>query len=202
MDSETVLSAVVGLGLSAACGFRVFVPLLVMSIASMAGHLTLSPGFEWIGTYPALLAFAVATVLEIAGYYIPWVDNFLDVIGAPAAIIAGIIVMASSVADVSPFLRWSLAVIAGGGIAATFHALTGVARAASSVKTAGAGNFILSTAETGGATAFSILAVALPVLGVAVIAFLLGIACLSGRAVLRKIRSKKAGTGSRFLDLW
>ena len=65
---ETFLSILVGIGLSAACGFRVFVPLLVMSIASMSGHLTLSGGFLWIGTYPALLAFAVATMAEIAGY--------------------------------------------------------------------------------------------------------------------------------------
>ncbi|MBN2318960.1 MAG: DUF4126 domain-containing protein [Acidobacteria bacterium] len=190
MDSETLLSVIVGLGLSAACGFRVFVPLLVMSVASLAGHLTLSSGFEWIGSYPALLTFAVATVLEIAGYYIPWVDNFLDVIGAPAAVIAGIIAMASSVTDVSPFLRWSLAIIAGGGIAATFHALTGMTRAASSVKTAGLGNFILSTSEAAGATAFSILAIVLPLLGVALIAILLSVACWPGRAVIRKMRLK------------
>ena len=102
MDSETLLGVIIGLGLSAACGFRVFVPLLVMSIASLSGHLTLSSGFEWIGTYPALLAFAVATVLEIAAYYIPWVDNFLDIIGAPAAIIAGMIAMASSASTGPP----------------------------------------------------------------------------------------------------
>ena len=192
MDSETVLSAVVGLGLSAACGFRVFVPLLAISIASMAGHLTLSPGFEWIGTYPALLAFAVATVLEIAGYYIPWVDNFLDVIGAPVAVTAGIIAMASTVKDTSPFLRWSLAVIAGGGVAATFHAVTGMTRAASSVKTAGFGNFIVSTAEAGGATVFSILAIVMPLLGVAILVIFLVIAYLPVRAVLWKIRSKES----------
>ena len=192
MDGETLLSVMVGLGLSAACGFRVFVPLLVISIASMAGHLTLSPGFEWIGTYPALLAFAVATVLEIAGYYIPWVDNFLDVIGAPVAVTAGIIAMASTVTDASPFLRWSLAVIAGGGIAATFHAVTGVARAASSVKTAGFGNFLVSTAEAGGATVFSILAIVLPLLGVAIIVVFLIVACLPGRAVIRRVRLKRS----------
>ena len=75
MSLDTVLSVLVGVGLSAACGFRVFVPLLVMSIASLSGHLTLSPGFQWIATYPALIAFALATILEIAGYYIPWVDH-------------------------------------------------------------------------------------------------------------------------------
>jgi hypothetical protein len=159
-------------------------------VASIAGHLTLSPGFDWIGTYPALLAFAVATVLEIAGYYIPWLDNILDVFGAPAAVIAGIVAMASSVTDVSPFLRWSLAVIAGGGIAGTFHAATGMARAASSVKTAGIGNVVLATAEAAGATAFSTLAVALPLVGLAVVAIFLGVAFFSGRSLFRRLRSK------------
>ncbi|MFQ5931753.1 MAG: DUF4126 domain-containing protein, partial [Nitrospiraceae bacterium] len=89
---ETLLSICVGIGLSAACGFRVFVPLLVMSIASRGAHLTLAPGFEWIGTYPALLAFAIASCIEIAGYYVPWVDNLLDTIATPTAIVAGIVV--------------------------------------------------------------------------------------------------------------
>jgi hypothetical protein len=192
MNSETILSIIVGLGLSAACGFRVFVPLLVMSIASLSGHLNLSSGFEWIGTYPALVAFAIATVLEIAGYYIPWVDHLLDVVAAPAAVVAGIIVMASSVAGMSPFLRWSLAIIAGGGIAGTFHAATGMSRVASSVKTAGLGNPILSTAEAAGATAFSVMAITIPLLGIAAIAIFLLIAYLPGRALLRSIRSERA----------
>lgn len=72
---ETLLGLMIGIGLSAACGFRVFVPLPGMSIAALSGYLSLSPEFEWIGTWPALIAFATATVLEIAAYYIPWVDN-------------------------------------------------------------------------------------------------------------------------------
>src|ERR1043166_5372948 len=109
---ETLLSICVGIGLSAACGFRVFVPLLIMSIASMSGHLTLAHGFEWISSYPALLAFAVATCVEVAGYYIPWVDNLLDAIATPAAMVAGTLVTASMVADLSPFMKWTLAIIA------------------------------------------------------------------------------------------
>ncbi len=107
-----LLSISMGVGLSAACGFRIFVPLLVMSIAAKAGHLALAPGFEWVGTYPAPTALATATVLEIAGYYIPWVDNLLDTMTAPVSFV-GIIAMASMVAGMS-FLQWTLAVIAGG----------------------------------------------------------------------------------------
>src|SRR6266404_3033095 len=104
---ETLLSICVGVGLSAACGFRVFVPLLVMSIAAASGHLTLAHGFEWIGSNPALVAFSVATVVEIAAYYIPWVDNLLDAIATPAAVIAGTLVTASMVTGTSPFLKWT-----------------------------------------------------------------------------------------------
>src|SRR6059058_5562952 len=101
---DTALSICVGIGLSAACGFRVFVPLLIMSIASLSGHLTLAASFQWIGTYPALLTFAVATLLEITGYFIPWVDHALDTIATPAAIVAGTIVTASVVTGMSPLL--------------------------------------------------------------------------------------------------
>ncbi len=191
MDSETLLSVLIGIGLSAACGFRVFVPMLVISIASLSGHINLSSGFEWIGTYPALFAFAIATIIEIAAYYIPWVDNLLDIAATPAAVVAGIIVMASLVAGVSPFLRWSLAIIAGGGIAAGVQAITGMARAASTAATAGLGNPVLSTVEAGGATVLSVLAFTVPLLGLLVLAVIIAIAYWPGRALLRRMRSGK-----------
>ncbi len=114
---ETLLSLCVGVGLSAACGFRVFVPLLIMSAAAQSGHLELTAGFAWIGTAPALTAFAVATFCEVLSYYIPVVDNLLDVIATPAAVVAGTIVAASVVTGMSPFWTWSAAIIAGGGVA-------------------------------------------------------------------------------------
>ena len=83
------------MGLSAACGFRVFVPLLVMSLFAKNGHLNLSPGFSWIGTYPALIAFGTATGVEIAAYLIPGLDHLLDIITTPAAVIAGTLVTAA-----------------------------------------------------------------------------------------------------------
>ena len=115
---ETVLAICLGLGLSAACGFRVFVPLLGISVAALAGHLELAAGFRWIGTWPALACFLTATVLEVSAYYVPWVDNLLDTIATPAAVVAGTMATASVVTDMSQLLRWSLAVIAGGGVAA------------------------------------------------------------------------------------
>jgi len=163
---ETMLSIFVGVGLSAACGFRIFVTLLIMSIASLSGHLVLSPEFEWIATYPALAAFSIATLFEISAYYIPWVDNFLDAFAVPAATVAGTIVMASVVSDMSPFLRWGLAVIVGGGVAGTIQGFTSITRLVSTATTGGLGNPIVSTAEVGGSVIMSILALTLPVVAV------------------------------------
>ncbi len=161
---ETLLAIFVGIGLAAACGFRIFVPLLVMSVASLSGQITLSPEFDWIGTYPALAAFAIATIFEIAAYYVPWLDNLLDTVAVPAATVAGTIVMASAVSDMSPFLKWGLAVIVGGGVAGTVQGFTAITRIASTATTGGLGNSVVSTAEAGGSLVLSILALAVPVL--------------------------------------
>jgi hypothetical protein len=175
---ENVLSLLIGIGLSAACGFRVFVPLLVVSIAAHTGHLKLASGFAWLGSDAALITFAVATVLEITAYYVPWLDNLLDTIASPAAVIAGTIVTASLVTDMSPFLKWTLAVIAGGGVAGLIQGTTAVTRATSTATTGGLANPLLATVELGGAIITSLASLAVPVLTTAVIAtilFIIGI---------------------------
>jgi hypothetical protein len=161
---ETVMGLVIGVGLSAACGFRVFVPLLGMSIASLAGHLTLSSGFEWIGSWPALLAFGTATILEIITFYVPWLDNVMDAAALPAATVAGTIVTASQVGDMSPFLKWTLAAVAGGSVSLTIQGGTTAIRALSTGTTGGFGNFIVSTLELVAAVIVTILAIVVPVL--------------------------------------
>jgi hypothetical protein len=185
---ETILSLCVGIGLSAACGFRVFVPLLIISVASMSGHLNLSPGFQWIGSYPAAVAFSLATLLEIGGYYVPWLDHFLDTVATPAAIVAGTVITASMVTDVSPFLRWTLAVIAGGGAASLVQASTVLVRGASSLGTGGLGNPVFATAELAGSILTALTTLVAPVLTVLL---MLVVVVLLGRRWLR-LRSKKA----------
>lgn len=177
---EIGLSIIIGICLSTACGFRIFVPFLVMSIASMAGYLTLSPHFEWIGTYPALLVFATATLLEILAYYIPWIDNALDTISTPVAVMAGIIATASVVLDVSPLLKWTLAVVAGGGAAGIVQSKMALLRGTSSATTGGSGNFLVSTGELLGSTVTSLLAILLPVLALVLVLIILFL-------ILRKI---------------
>ena len=172
MISETLLGITVGIGLSAACGFRVFVPLLVINLATITGHLHLAPGFEWIGSDYATIAFGTATLFEILAYYIPWLDHILDLITSPAAIIAGMVVTASMVMDISPFLRWTLAIIAGGGAAAIVQGVTVALRTKSSALTAGAGNPFVSSAELAGSIITALLALVFPVLCLILVALL------------------------------
>jgi len=181
---ELFLSISIGIGLSAACGYRVFVPLLGMSIAAAQGHISLPEGMQWISSQEALVAFSVATAAEIAAYYIPLIDNMLDTIAAPAAITAGTIVMASFVTDVSPLLKWSLAIIAGGGTAGLFQGSTTLIRGTSTAVTAGMGNFAFTSVETGIAILLTLLALSLP-LATAIVVLIMVILALKG--IFRKL---------------
>lgn len=163
---DAALSIALGLGLAAACGFRVFVPLLVISAASYSGHLTLSGSFDWIASTPALVTLIVATALEVAAYYIPWVDNLLDTVASPAAVVAGVVASASVITGMDPYLKWTMAVIAGGGIAGAVQVVTTGTRSASLVTTAGFGNPFVSSAETGSSIVLSVLAIVAPLLAV------------------------------------
>jgi len=172
MVTEALVGVAVGIGLSAACGFRVFVPLLVLNLASLTGHLHLGPGFEWMGSPHATVAFGTATLAEILAYYIPWLDHILDLIASPAAIIAGTIVTASMVLEMSPFLKWTLAIIAGGGAAAIVQGVTVALRTKSSALTAGMGNPLVATGELAGSVITALLAIIVPILCLILISLL------------------------------
>ena len=161
---EYLLSACVGLGLSASSGFRVFVPMLVMSIAAQTGHLEPAESFKWVGSEQALVMFSVASLLEIGSYYVPWLDNLLDTIATPAAIIAGTVLTGAMVTDTSPVLSWSLAIIGGGGVSAVIQTGTALARQASAMTTGGLGNPVISTGEFAGSTMLAMMAIFVPLL--------------------------------------
>ena len=162
---ETILSLCIGIGLSAACGFRVFVPLLVMSVASLTGLFEPMKGFEWLAMPSVCIGLTVATVCEIGAYYIPWVDNALDSISTPAAMIAGTLTtMAVSTGEMSQFASWAAAIIVGGGTATAVQMSTVAVRGVSTATTGGIANPIVSTVEWIGALVVSILAMLLPVL--------------------------------------
>jgi len=189
---ETVLGIVIGIGLSAACGFRIFVPLLIMNLAVLSGQLHLPPGFSWIGSIYATIAFGSATIIEVLAYYIPGVDHILDVIATPAAVIAGTITTASMGMELSPFLKWTLALIAGGGIAGLIQGTTVALRAKSSLVTAGTGNPVIATLELIGAIIVALLAILLPVVCLIIIIFFLFFALRKiGRLIFGKTNAGK-----------
>jgi hypothetical protein len=168
-----MLSVCLGIALAAACGFRVFVPLLVLSAVAKAGWLTLAASFAWIGTTPALVTFAAATLLEIGAYYVPWLDNLLDSAAGPLAVVAGVVVSAAVLTDLDPLVQWTLAIVAGGGAAGAVQAATTGVRALSSTTTLGIANPIVATAELGGSIVLSLVSILVPVLAAtAVIGFL------------------------------
>lgn len=162
-EFQTLLGILAGVGLAAACGFRVFVPLLVAAVAVRSGALDAAEGFAWLGSTPALVALSVATLLEVGAYYIPGLDHLLDTIASPAAVLAGTLVTASLVTDAEPWFRWTLAAIAGGGAAALVQSASVLARGASGVTTMGIGNPVVATAELAGATVTSVLSVVAPI---------------------------------------
>lgn len=184
---DTLLSLGVGLGLSAACGFRVFVPLLAASIAAQAGYLTLAPGFEWIGTPQALYAFATATLLEVLAYSIPWLDNALDAVATPAALLAGVVASAAVLTDLPPWLQWGVAIIGGGGVAGMTQGATTLLRLKTALASGGVANVLVAAAELFGAVVVSLLAIIFPVVclfllfGLGVIIWRLGVRRIFGR---------------------
>jgi hypothetical protein len=182
---ETILGLCIGIGLSAACGFRVFVPLLVMSIAAILGWFEPMQGFEWLAMPSVCLALGLATVCEIAAYYIPWVDNALDTIATPAAMVAGTLAtMAVSSGEMSQFASWAAAIIVGGGTASAVQLSTVAVRGVSTATTGGIANPVVSTGEWIGALVLSVLSFIVP--GLVVIVGLIALVW-----VVRWVRSKK-----------
>jgi hypothetical protein len=181
-----VLSIGIGIGLAAAAGFRVFVPLFVLSLAARAGYLPLSPGFDWIGSTQALLAFGAATTFEIGAYYIPWLDNVLDTVAGPAAVIAGVIASASVITDLPPLLKWSVAIIAGGTAAGLVQASTSVLRLESTVTTGGLANPLVATTELAGSVVTSVLAIIVPAVAIVLVLVVLYVAYRVSRRLLRR----------------
>jgi Domain of unknown function (DUF4126) len=166
---DLVLSVALGIGLAAATGFRLFLPLLILSVAAYTGHVSLNESFAWIGTAPAMVMLGTAAIVEIAAFYIPGVDNLLDTLAIPGAVVAGTIASAAVMTDLPPMVKWATAVLAGGGIAGVTQSLTAMLRAKSTVLTGGLGNPVVATAEVGGASLISFLALAAPLAALAVI---------------------------------
>lgn len=190
---QYVLSAFIGVGLAAACGMRVFVPLLVLSIAAKAQAVHLDPSLAWLGSTPALVALAIATVLEIVAYKFPVVDNLLDTIATPSAVVAGVLAARSQfdfVGDNGAMLEWAAAVIVGGGLAGMVKSAAVVIRAKSTALTAGVANPVFATAESITSVLLSIASVLVPAMALVAVVV---VVVLAVRAIVRR----KKPTASR-----
>ena len=145
---QILLSLSLGLGLAAACGFRVFIPPLMMGVGSRLDLYKLEGSFVWVDDTWAIAIFAVATLLEIGGYFIPWIDNLLDTVATPAAILGGIFVTSASLeGELDPSAQWTLSVIAGGSVSGVIQVGTVATRAISTGTTGGLANPIISLLE-------------------------------------------------------
>jgi hypothetical protein len=192
-DLDLALSIALGVGLAAATGFRVFLPMLVVSVAAYTGHLPLSENFAWLGMPSALMMLGVAALVEILAYYIPGVDNLLDALATPAAVVAGTLVSAAVITDLPPMLKWTTAIIAGGGVAGLTQGVTALLRAKSTVLTAGVGNPVIATAELGGSLLISLLALAAPLIALLVVIVFLWLAMRLIRRIARSTSPSSTG---------
>lgn len=164
---QTLTAVAAGLGLSAAAGFRVFVPLFIMSVCQRFGiaiDVPLAEDFEWLSSWPAMVMFGVATLAEVGAYYVPWVDNLLDTIATPAAIVSGTLISASVMPAMPDAVQWAGALLVGGGSAGIVQGGTVLLRAGSTATSGGLANPAVSTGEAGGAVATSILAMLIPLI--------------------------------------
>jgi hypothetical protein len=169
MNLELILSVAIGLALAAACGLRVFAPIFLLGLAAHFGRLHLASGFAWASTTPALVALGTATVVEIVAYYVPWLDHALDVISAPAALMAGAIATVAVLGDLPPWLRWTTGLIAGGGLAGLAKGASALLRVKSRATTGGLANPVVATGESAGAVGISLLALVVPLLALALV---------------------------------
>lgn len=184
---EALLSVFVGIGLSAACGLRVFIPPLGANLAALSGHLPLADGFAWLGSPLVTAALGAAALLEAGAYYIPWLDHLLDTVATPMAIGAGTLLTASTLGDASPFLQWALGLVAGGGSAGAVQGGTVMLRGASTATTGGLGNALVTTGETGTSLLMTALAIIVPVLAV-------GLLVAGAVVVVQQVRRRRSGS--------
>lgn len=165
MDYSFLPAIAMGIALSATAGFRVFVPMLAGALAARFGIINTPADMAWLGSWTAIILFGTAAIVEIGAYYIPFIDNVLDTIATPLSVAAGTVLASSilPIADQQEWVRWGVALLAGGSAAGTIQLGTGLLRLFSSKATAGMGNAVVSTGENAAAVGGSILSLLIPV---------------------------------------
>lgn len=195
------ISAFIGIGLAAASGFRVFLPMFAVSLASYMGWIPMNENFAWLSGLPTLITTGIATIVEVLAYYIPYVDHLLDTLSVPLATVAGSVLFASQFADIGTFPQWALALIAGGGTAAAISSGFAGTRAASTATTGGLGNSVVATTETAGAGIMSFLAIAAPIIAAIAAVILIITVIVLGRKLWNKFRNYNSNRPSKTIEV-
>jgi len=115
---------------------------------------------------------------------VPGLDHLLDVLAAPVAVLAGSVLAAAVMVDVPPLVRWTMAVIVGGGAAGLTQGLTALLRLKSAAFTGGLGNPLVASGELTGAALVTILALAAPLLALTLVVLAL-------LWLLRRLRARR-----------
>ena len=163
-----IMATLMGISLAAASGFRVFLPPFLLSVAARLDIVwfleldLVDTHFEFFTSTLAIVILGIATVAEFAGFYAPWIDNALDSIATPASVIAGIAMTAIVLEGAAPIIQWAVAIVAGGGVAATIQSATGTTRSLSSTFTFGLGNSAVATGENVASVALTLIAILIP----------------------------------------
>lgn len=197
---EILISLCLGITLSAASGLRVFIPPLIMCLAALFGDLQLAPNLQWIGTYPTLMVLSTAVVVEVLAYYVPGVNNLLDLIEMPTAIAVGSVLTAATLGDLNPVLQWTLAILAGGSTAGIVEATTSVTRVAATTFTGGVGNPLLSTAEAVLSVLLTLLGLALPLLAAGAVLLMIFALIRKAKAILIQRRQRRQAARTKSMD--
>lgn len=190
MNAELITAVAIGIGLAASAGFRVFVPMLVAAIAAKAGILPLNESFQWLSSWTSIAILGTATIVEILAYYIPVVDNLLDTVATPLAVVAGTLLLTSVLPIDSELMKWITGAAVGGGSAAVVQSGSALTRLTSTKLTAGMGNPLVATVENVAATGTSILSLVIPFFILAIFLLLIILIFTILRRRLRKSHSE------------
>ncbi|MGB1431646.1 MAG: DUF4126 domain-containing protein [Candidatus Poseidoniaceae archaeon] len=198
---DVYVAVALGVGLAAASGFRVFIPPFLYGLAT---RFDLNPAAfagsdmqAWMASDVGLTVLGAAVLCELLAYYIPWLDNLLDTIASPAAVLGGVVLMSSSLGELDPVLRWATSIIVGGTTSGTVQVTTVGVRALSTASTGGLGNPIVSTVEAGACLVCTVLALLLPLLAMALVVAGL---VVGGRWLMRR-RAQKGTDGAALVPI-
>jgi hypothetical protein len=185
-----VLPALLGLGLASATGLRTFLPMLMLAVAAKFElfGIRLIDQMDWLASWPAISALAIATVAEFAGDKVPAIDHALNAVGYVTRPVAGAIAAGSVFWAVDPTAAAIAGVIVGAPAALAFNAAQTGARVTSTATTGGLGNPVVSFIEDALAFVTVILAFLAPIV-VPVVLIVLAILVFR---LARRIRERNA----------